>query len=692
MSPTGQTICLCMIVKNEAHVIRRCLDSVRPIIDCWLVVDTGSTDGTQDIVRAAMADLPGELVERPWRNFAINRSESLTLGRPLADYSLIIDADDMLEIPADYRLPELIDDWYLIDVVSGNIRHQRPHLVKASLGWRYEGVLHEFLECDAPRTQGHLPIIMRIVSDGARRSDPDTYRRDAALLEDALTTESRPMMIARYVFYLAQSYRDCGEPEKALAAYLRRADQGFWDEEIYCALLEAGRLQENLGHTLEDTLAVYERAMRVVPARAEASHAASRLCRLAGDHERGARFGKIASDLPIPAAGLFLEVWIYQYGALDEYAVNAYWTGRYRESLDAALRALARGHMPAAEQPRFVKNAQFALEKWPRQELSLQSEGAKAPPIATPRVVEPARDPVDLVSELSVAKRSIVAADVGAAFFGERPLYQPLIDRGLATLICFEPDDDQVATLQKHLGQTGVVLPYGLGDGSVHLLRASPGGMSSLLEPDQDAYNVFSLFSAPPFSPVGSSVRISALQTRRLNDLPEVAPLDFIKIDVQGSELMVLKNGAEKLRQCSIVQVEVPFVPLYKDAPTFGDIDAELRSQGFMVHGFATMKRLPIHPYNAHGVLNGINQLVDLDMIYIRDIRRMESLPTKVLINTIVMADLCYQSFDLAHRCLVELTRRDLQNEDLVQRYLADRRARRRLGYIHLTPMVQEGP
>ncbi len=96
-----------MIVKNEASVIRRCLDSVLPIINRWVIVDTGSTDGTQDIIRAHLKNLPGELHERPWRDFAFNRSEALALARRQADYTFIIDADDALEIASGFQMPPL---------------------------------------------------------------------------------------------------------------------------------------------------------------------------------------------------------------------------------------------------------------------------------------------------------------------------------------------------------------------------------------------------------------------------------------------------------------------------------------------------------------------------------------------------------------------------------------------------------
>lgn len=85
------TLCLNMIVKNEAHVIERCLASARPLVDRWSIVDTGSTDGTQQRIAEIMAGLPGTLHERPWKNFDHNRTEALARTEG-CDHSLFIDA------------------------------------------------------------------------------------------------------------------------------------------------------------------------------------------------------------------------------------------------------------------------------------------------------------------------------------------------------------------------------------------------------------------------------------------------------------------------------------------------------------------------------------------------------------------------------------------------------------------------
>jgi glycosyltransferase involved in cell wall biosynthesis len=107
-----KTICLNMIVKNESHVIERCLESVKKIIDYWVIVDTGSEDGTQEIIKQVLKDIPGELHERPWINFEYNRNEALSLALDKADYIFFIVADDRLIFGEDFALPELEAEGY----------------------------------------------------------------------------------------------------------------------------------------------------------------------------------------------------------------------------------------------------------------------------------------------------------------------------------------------------------------------------------------------------------------------------------------------------------------------------------------------------------------------------------------------------------------------------------------------------
>lgn len=358
MNATGQTICLAMIVKNEAPVIRRCLDSVRPIIDHWVIVDTGSTDGTQDIIREHLKDLPGELHERPWRDFAHNRSEALELARPHGDYSLIIDADDTLEFEPDFRLPVLSADAYTIHIIDTTIVYQRMQMVSNALPWRYEGVLHEFLTCEAGKSIGFLGgVVMRRNHDGARRRDPRTYFRDAEILENALLTEPSESLRVRYTFYLAQSYKDSGQSGKALENYLRRADQGHWDQEVYVSLCEAAALQHALGSSADEIMATYRRAIEVLPTRIEAYHGASRYLRSQNRFEEGYQIARPGLNLQPSSDGLFVNLWIYQYGLLDEYAVNAYFSGHYEECLAACERILALPAMPADVRQRVETNA-----------------------------------------------------------------------------------------------------------------------------------------------------------------------------------------------------------------------------------------------------------------------------------------------------------------------------------------------
>ncbi|MBP1179089.1 glycosyltransferase [Methylobacterium sp. PvR107] len=361
MNAFGQTVCLSMIVKNEAHVIRRCLDSVRSFIDYWIVVDTGSTDGTQDVIRAAMADRPGRLVEQPWVDFAFNRTEALKLARPHADYTLIIDADDELIVPEGFVLPKLADAGYMFTILDGKTEYFRIQMVSNRFDWHYRGVVHEFLECAGNPSTPMLPVSMRRGDDGARHRDEMSEYRDLTTMEKALSIETDPFMVARYTFYLARSYRDVGDVAKALAYYLKRADLGYWEEEVYLSLLNAGLILETLGRPAVEILAVYDRAISVCPARAEARHAASRYCRISGNFAAGYRYAEAGVPLPMPSEGLALNPWVYTYGLRDELAFHAYHTGQFRVCLSVCLDMFERSDVPEEVRSRVCTLSRQAL-------------------------------------------------------------------------------------------------------------------------------------------------------------------------------------------------------------------------------------------------------------------------------------------------------------------------------------------
>ena len=179
-------------------------------------------------------------------------------------------------------------------------------------------------------------------------------------------TERDAAMIARDAFALAQSYRDSGEKEKALEHYLRLADLGYGQDEVFMALYCVARLKEELDHPQQEVIDAYLKASDALPARAEALFWASRFCGGKGRNEEAFQFAKRGSAVSCPTDGLLIEQWIYDWGLLDELAIHAYWSGHYRESLDASIKLLASPVAPSGQRDRFAANARFALEKLPR--------------------------------------------------------------------------------------------------------------------------------------------------------------------------------------------------------------------------------------------------------------------------------------------------------------------------------------
>jgi tetratricopeptide (TPR) repeat protein len=361
-----KTLCLNMIVKNEMANLERCLGSLADYIDCWVIGDTGSTDGTQEFINSFFAGrgIFGELHNLPFQNFEQARNAALdcaNASRLTYDYVILADADMELVVEDKTFLKELDAPGYLLLQRAGpSLTYWNTRLVRKNVGARYRGLTHEYLDLPGEVKQLH-GVWYKDHASGSNRADK--FARDIRLLEEALQTEKEKSLQARYTFYLGQTYRDAGENEKALAYFLQRAELGYWFEEVFMSLYSAGKAQQAMGRPFEEVIATYARACDAAPARAEALHAASCFCRINNKFADAYNYACRGLMIPVPIHGLFVETWIYEYGLLDELAANALQLERYEDCIDACDRLLREGRIPQQMHADIVSRREIASDK-----------------------------------------------------------------------------------------------------------------------------------------------------------------------------------------------------------------------------------------------------------------------------------------------------------------------------------------
>jgi hypothetical protein len=133
--------------------------------------------------------------------------------------------------------------------------------------------------------------------------------------------------------------------------------------------------------------------------------------------------------------------------------------------------------------------------------------------------------------------------------------------------------------------------------------------------------------------------------------------------------LTIFQSGREKLAQAIAVHTEVSFVPLYKGQPTYGAIDAELRSLGFIPHAFAAINKRMIGPLIGDTPYEAMNQLLEADAVYVRDFRR--PMEPEQLKHLALVAHHCYRSYDLAVNCAHRLMRQGVLSDRATEEYIA---------------------
>jgi glycosyltransferase involved in cell wall biosynthesis len=335
-----KTICLNMIVKNENKAIRRLLKSARSIIDYWVIVDTGSTDGTQEIIREALVGIPGELHERPWVHFAHNRNEALQIARKKADFILILDADHQLIVSSSFKKEILWQEFYLLKLSGQGSDHYRPLLINNDPAWIWEGVIHETMVSSC-KMQGEVLKELSVdcsSMDGWRAQDPKKYYRDAEILEKAL--EEEPFN-SRYVFYLAESYDRVHEYELALKNYEKRAQMDGEPAETFWTLFCIGTLQEKLGMDPETVIRSYCKAYEFDPTRAEPFHRLSIYLLNKNCLSLSYIVAKFALDLKTPnVLNTNYFPWVYEWGLWGVIGDCACSMNHYNEARDAYRRVL----------------------------------------------------------------------------------------------------------------------------------------------------------------------------------------------------------------------------------------------------------------------------------------------------------------------------------------------------------------
>ena len=272
----------------------------------------------------------------------------------------------------------------------------------------------------------------------------------------------------------------------------------------------------------------------------------------------------------------------------------------------------------------------------------------------------------DRLVDLLRPRRLTHVVDIGANPIDGDPPYKDMLRQRICRVIGFDPHPDVLNPLNAAKSDLETYLPYAVGDGGSHTLRVCRGiGFASLLQPDEKVLTHF-----PLFSELGKVVNEIQLVTRRLDDIAEISELDLLKIDIQGSELSVFRNGRERLSKAMAIHTEISFVPLYKDQPVFGEVSLELRSLGFIPHMFASINKKMIAPMLGANPASAINQLVEADIVYVRDFTKADAMDSEQLKHLAIIAHHCYGSYDLAMNCIHHLATRNEVAPDAKGRYL----------------------
>lgn len=349
---------LTQIMKNEAHVITRMLNSIRPIVDIICLVDTGSTDNTIEVVKnwGEQNKIETHVFERPFdnfensRNYSIQVAREVTAGRGNDFWGFWLDADEMIEILPNFNKNNINKDLYMFNTYINVMKYTRNECYKLDKPFRFYGPVHEFIVCDDKNiTSGLMDgLNVRVQMDGGswKGNIPEKYKSHAFVLEKYIDTNRQD---PRWIFYTAQSYHDSAcvpdnrqENEERLRRSLKYYRERItrtdgYPEEIFYSQFRVGTIMRVLEDPFHLTLNELLKAYSMDPLRAEPIKAIIDHYLSVGEWHNAYLFSKFAKvnfhgKNPYPQRLLFVDEALYIWKILEVHAAASFYTGRKEEA------------------------------------------------------------------------------------------------------------------------------------------------------------------------------------------------------------------------------------------------------------------------------------------------------------------------------------------------------------------------
>lgn len=376
-------LCLVMIVRDESHVIERCLSSVVNIIDSYLICDTGSKDNTPEIIEKFMEshDVPGQVIHKEWKNFGYNKSyllemaykENLSMN---AKYLIWLDADEVyITNPRNYtsyptkedkqKLVKFADNKlsgiFMFETHYGGLKYRRWNMVRNSQLYRWEAPVHEYLVASTPTTTTFVDFLIVLArKEGARTVKGDSNRKDIELFEEYLKEKPNE---PRTYFYLAQTYGESGQYEKAIELYRKRMTLGGFYQEKYIAALRAGKHLVSLCRAKE-AMEIWEKGRKVVPQRLEIPYEMMMMLKAEEKYDDAYFIGLEAyNKFRYTTSHLFVDEGIYNWRFFMEFSVIAYFSSNYDIAYEVGKRLANEMKYPPAQGKVVEKNLQYFRQK-----------------------------------------------------------------------------------------------------------------------------------------------------------------------------------------------------------------------------------------------------------------------------------------------------------------------------------------